>query len=536
MSGSAGAQCGRAPFLPRDGSGSSFSSLSYSYDSSRSLSRSYSYSSSTSSSSSDERPRRGQRRLRSRSPSEDAAHKQPRSDAVLSDDLSFASGHSVPPSYHHSPSFIAPMLPPVLSDTVLPETPDAQLCSVLGAPDTPSEDWPCGVCSNINSKQRTSCFRCGCHYAESLLAMPGYEVSLTHLPASCTPAMVEEAVQRVAPNCSLNYVGTDVEKGITYIQFSSVEEATKCLVQSHCELQLRGGDDEEGVSVRTRLSFSLGPHPFHERRETEEQVARAMAQAAAEKQEAALQKAGVPRFLWPHTWRQPPAFPSAEKHKAFLSTMSAHWEYLSEEQKRYYDAEVKKALLRTAAPTESANKKNGTSVPPLAKAATAAEVATPLSAELSSASSSPSTSAAAREAGKTLHALDGLKKRLAERKSAMKKVDGADGTKAVTGAGMTGQAGALTACHGRDSTNSGGGGAAGLPSSLRRGSGDFPATSSQVPAEALLWDGFPVPLQYTSLGKVPRSIELPCVPISVCERLLPPALLHVARMQFKQAR
>ncbi|KAG5473961.1 hypothetical protein CUR178_04071 [Leishmania enriettii] len=536
MSGTAEARRGREPSRPLDDSGSSFSSLSYSYDSSLTMSRSYSFTSSSTSNSSDEHPRRGHRRLRSCSPPEDAAHKQPRSDSVLGDDLSFATGNSVPLPYHQSSSSSAPVLPPVLGDGLLPEAPDGQLGSVLGAPDTPSEDWPCGVCSNINSKQRASCFRCGCHYAESLLAMPGYEVSLTHLPASCTPAMVEEAVRRVAPNCSLHYVGTDVARGIMYIQFSSVEEATKCLVQSHCELRLRDGGGEDGAGVRTRLSFSLGPHPLHERKEAEEQVARATAQAAAEKQEAALQKAGVPRFLWPHTWRQPPAFPSAEKHKAFLSTMSAHWDYLSEEQKRYYDAEVKKALLRMATPTESTSKKNGIAVPPAVKSGTTPEVAAPLSAEVSSASSTPLTPAGAKETGKTSHALDGLKRRLAERKSAMKKVDGSDGAKVAAAVGSTLQAAGPVSVHGRDGSSSGGGGTAGLASSLRESSGGFPATPSQVAAEMLLWDGFPVPLQYTSLGNVPRSIELPRVPMSVCERLLPPALLQVARMQFKQAR
>ncbi|KAG5473679.1 hypothetical protein LSCM1_04306 [Leishmania martiniquensis] len=535
MRGSAGARRGRKPSLSLDDRESSFSSLSYSYDASRTLSRSHSYTSSASSSSSDEHPRRGHRRFRSWSPSEDAAHKQPRSDSVLGDDLSFTPGSSVPLPYHPSSSSSAPMLPAVLGDAVLPETYDGQFDSVLGAPDTPNEDWPCGVCSNINSKQRASCFRCGCHYAESLLAMPGYEVSLTHLPASCTAAMVEEAVRRVAPNCSLHYIGTDTAKGIMYIQFSSVEEATKCLVQSHCELRLRDGDGEDGAGVRTRLSFSLGPHPLHERKEAEEQLARATAQAAAERQEAALEKAGVPRFLWPHTWRQPPAFPSAEKQKAFLSTMSTHWDHLSEEQKRYYDAEVKKALLRMAAPIEPTGKKDSMEAMPPVKSGIAADVTAPLSTEVSSASL-PSTPAGAKESSKTSHALDGLKKRLAERKSAMKRVEGTAGAKVTTVAGATVQAAGPVAVHGRDGTSGGTGGTASLPPSLRKGGGDFPLTPSKVPAEMLLWDGFPVPLQYTSLSKVPRSIELPRVPMPVCERLLPPALLQVARMQFKQAR
>ncbi|GET90274.1 hypothetical protein, conserved [Leishmania tarentolae] len=533
MSDRVGARRDREPLSPSDDSGSSFSSLSYSYNSSRSPSRSYSYSSSVSSSSSEEHLLHGHRRLRSRSPSEDAAHKQARSDSVLGDGFLFASAPSSPPAYHRPSSSSAPVLPPVLGDPMLPATPEDELSSVLGAPDTPNEDWPCGVCSNINSKQRTACFRCGCHYAESLLAIPGYEVSLTHLPASCTTEMVEEAVRRVAPNCALHYIGTDAVKGVMYIQFSSVEEATKCLVQSHCELQLRDRDGADGASLRTRLSFSLGPHPLHDRKETEKEVARATAQAAAEQQEAALEKAGVPRFLWPHTWRQPPSFPSAEKRKAFLSTMSAHWDHLSEEQKRYYDAEVKKALLRTATSTESASRLNGMPASSPARIGDAAEVTPTPSSEASPTSSSLAAPAGPKETGKTSHALDGLKKRLAERKSAMKKADVPEGAKSVAAAAVGTQVGGPVFGHGREVTS---GGAGGLASSLRGSSGDFPGTPSQVPAEVLLWDGFPVPLQYPSLDKVPRSIELPSVPMSVCERLLPPALLEVARVQFKHTR
>ncbi|KAK7197652.1 hypothetical protein NESM_000716700 [Novymonas esmeraldas] len=488
---------------------SSYDSLSYSYDSSRSLSTSPSRSSSASSRVSEERPRRGQRRLRSRSPSADEVQRRPRGESVLGSGYTTAPDSAALPPYSHDhhQSSSAPVLPAVLGDAVLAAAAVPPLGSVLGASETPTEDWPCGVCSNINSQQRTSCYRCGCHYAESLLAMPSYEVCLTHLPASCTPAAVEAAVRRTAPLCAVHHVGVDAASGVTYIQFASVAEATKCLVQSHCELQLAhgdGGDDDGGDGVRARLSFSLNPHPLQEREVAEAAVARAAAEAAAQKREAALLEAGVPQHLWPHEWRVPPPFPTAAKHRGYLQSMSAHWDHLSDEQRCFYDAEVKKALLGTAVAPAT----GGGAAPATAPATGGA---------------SPSVGADGGVA-KTSHALDGLKKRLAERKSAMKKADGADVAKSATAT----VAGAPQA---RD-----GGGASGLAVTLRGTGGGSPATPSRVPADVVLWDGFPVPLQFRSLEDAPRTIELPRVPMAVCERLLPPALLQVARMQFKAIR
>lgn len=534
----------------------SYSSSYYSSRSSSSRSRSRSSCSTSSSESDSARGGRGhgRRRLRSASPAAEAdlqpARQQSRHDSVLgSSDYVYAAGPPVLSSYgtHAAASAVsAAALPAVLGDAFLGESSG----SVLGAPATPTADWPCGVCSNINMRQRSSCFRCGCHYAESLLAMPSSEVWLTHLPADCTPAVVEAAVRRAAPNCAVHHVALDAARGLMYVQFASVEAATRCLVQSHCELLLeRDGDGEAGAdAVRTRLSFALAAHSTHEPKTGDAaDAARAAAEAAAAQQQAALVRAGVPRFLWPHTWRQPASFPTAEKHKAFLAAMSTHWDHLSDEQKRYYDAEVKKALLKTAATArvkDSSSSAAATAPPPPASSAAATPltgqpVSSPAAAASPPAAPSPDATSGAGAGGKTSSALESLKKRLAERKNSLKKGEAGDSGKSQSAAGTpptsAGSARALgPRWDGGSGSASGAGGAVPAP---RGGSGDFPPTPPPaLVTEPLTWGGFPVPPQYASLADVPRSVELPRVPMSVCERLLPPALLQVARMQFKQAR
>ncbi|KPA80277.1 hypothetical protein ABB37_04572 [Leptomonas pyrrhocoris] len=531
MSGTAAPRA-REPSPPSDGSDSDRSdsvTSSYSYDSSSRSSSYSSYSSSSSSRSSIHR-RRGRRRSRSRSPilkndgHRHHAQRKFRVEGVLGDcdgTVSFE-----PSAFLPSVLGDIPRPPPCI-----PRNRDG--VAVLDTPEKPAGDWACGVCSNINSQQRDDCYRCGCHFTESLLATPSYEVCITRLPPGVSVSAVEKALRRTVPEGCVPYIAVDEKKSLVFAQFASVEDATKYLVSRRCELEVTAADG--GGGQRTRLSFSLDPHPQPSLEDVAAEAAQAAAAADREKRETVLVAAAVPRFLWPHTWNPPSSFPSVEKHKTFLSTMSAYWDHLADEQKRYYEAEVRKALMQAVSPTEATTLKPS-STPEAAvtaaihshntPSATAASSSTaPSGVTASTAASPPSKDSPQKSTSKTSHALDGLKKRLAERKSALKKADAAGGSAAV--------AGTPSSTPGSTAASVRAGGGTPKNVSTPGSSGDFPAAPSCALAQMQTWGGFPVPLQYTTPADIPQSVELARVPMSVCERLLPPALLQVARMQFR---
>ncbi|KAL7695296.1 hypothetical protein N2W54_000518 [Lotmaria passim] len=570
MSGTA-APRGREPSQPFDGSNSDYSrssssstSSSYSYDSSSS-SRSSLSSSSSSSSSGDSniRRRHGRRRPRSRSPvfqsdsdgdGDEDAHRRPRmEDGVLGE---CGGTVSFEPTSGALPSVLGvfPTLsaPPTRTSAPSYAADHSSLHSVMNEVSGPTGDWPCGVCSNINSQQRHDCYRCGCHYTESLLATPSYEVCVTRLPPDVQVSAVEKAFRQSAPEGCGVVTGAEKKKGIVFAQFASVEEATKYLVSRRCELEVVAAVGS-AESQQLRLSFSLDPHPRPKQEDVAAEAARAAEAAEKEAKEAELVAAGVPRFLWPHTWNPPSTFPSLEKHKAFLGTMSAHWEHLSEEQKRYYESEVKAALKQAVSPPEvgvAKAKADARSAVPSADSKS--NVSSTTAASPSPASDAPITASTAvalagvesapQSSGKTSHALDGLKKRLAERKSALKKAEVGGGAAVAipSSSASAPSGGALTptsAANGSTRMD-------GTPGSVVSGgtSGDFPAVPScddgggggAVGLTSMqTWGGFPVPLQYAGAADMPQSVELARVPMNVCERLLPPALLQAARMQFR---
>lgn len=506
---------GRESSPPFSGSDRSFS---YSYDSD-SRSSSYSSASTDSSADSNVHRRHGRRRFRSRSPIlGDVDRRPPRTEGVLQMD-----GGPVLPSFA--------VLPSVLGHIPVPPgrtTPSHVDTGVLSSPsDKPAGDWACGVCSNINSDQRDACFRCGCHFTESLLATPSFEVSVAQLPPGVSASTVEKAIRATLPDGCPVYVATDAKTFRPFVQFASVEEATKYLVGRRCELELADGARVQ----RTRLGFSPSPHPQQKQEDIAAETARATVEAARVKTESTLVAAGVPRFLWPATWNPPQTFPSVEKQKAFLGTMSAHWDHLSEEQRRYYESEVRKALLKAVSPVDvvatTAAKSGGTLASPAQSPA--ASVAAPPTVAASTATSStpttpPMTDSPQKTTGTTSHALDGLKKRLAERKLALKKSEA--GVSAAAGVSQPTTPGTAASLAQKTTVTPGG-------VSSTSGSGDFPSAPSSGLTHMHSWGGFPVPLQYAELSSVPRSVELARVPMSVCERLLPPALLQVARAQFR---
>ncbi|KPI84676.1 hypothetical protein ABL78_6270 [Leptomonas seymouri] len=504
---------------------------SYSYDSSSGSSSSYSDSSSSGSSI---HRRHGRRRSRSRSPilkSDDdsySAHRRFRTEGVLGDCSGVASFVCSNPAQ------------PVLGDLSMSPTHVSHTRDTKGMPhalDKPVGDWTCGVCSNINSQQRDDCYRCGCSFTESLLATPSYEVCVTRFPSGVSVSAVEKAIRRTVPEGCVPYVVADRSKSLVFAQFASVEDATRYLVSRRCELEVTTADGGDGQ--RTRLGFSLDPHPRPKEEDVAAEAARVAASAEREKREDALVTAGVPRFLWPHTWNPPTSFPSVDKHKTFLGTMSSHWDHLSDDQKRYYEAEVKKALMQAVSPPEltvlkeaetpqvaarAANMSN-----PSIKTTTESPAAAPSVSPSSPVTASPPSSLTEdlpqKSAGKTSHALDGLKKRLAERKSALKKADASSGSGAATGSPPASPGSTTTSLKA-------GGGTRGGVSSPASG-GELSAAPSCRFAQMQMCGGFPVPLQYTTLADIPQSVELARVPMNVCERLLPPALLQAARMQFR---
>jgi hypothetical protein len=534
----------RAPSPPFDGSDSDYSGnrSSYSYDSSAtSSSRSPSYSSYSDSSASSGvsgPPRHGRRRFRSESPvlqRVESVPAKPRMEGVLGDGdgtVGFVSNH---------------VLPSVLGGgggAVLHESAGEMSMhdesGVLPPSDKPVGDWACGVCSNINSEQRDACYRCGCHFTESLLATPSYEVCVTRLPPDVPASAVERAIRRTAPDgCSL-FTATDAVRGLVYAQFASVEEATKYVVSRRCEVEVVG-NGSGGNTVRLRLSFALQPHPRPPEEDVAAETARATEAAERESRESALTAAGVPRFLWSHTWNPPASFPSVEKRRAFLSTMSTHWDHLSEEQKRYYEGEVKKALKQAVSPLEVAGSSaegavNNNEVGSATTVRTIADETPSSAAPPAMANESPQKSTS-----KTSHALDGLKRRLAERKSALKKGEagGNSSSSSTSSAAATPQSvsvsgssagttsAVVAAAISKVSGNAAGATSPGV-------CGGFPATPpGAVAMQMQAWGGFPVPPQYRTLADVPRSVELARVPMNVCERLLPPALLQVVRTQFR---
>lgn len=501
MSGSAPPRT-RAPSRPFDATDSSFS---YSYDSS-SRSSSLSSCSSLDSSSSSSYTRRGRRRQRSRSPVlADNPYQHRRLDAVLdyeNDAVLSSCG----------------LLPSVLGGADVPK----DLGGVLDTPGRPAGDWACGVCSNINSQEREGCYRCGCNFAESLLATPTYEVSATRIPPGVSASAVEQALRATLPEGTSAYLCVDTVTAQVFVQFASVEEATKYLVGQRCEVVVASG-------VAVRLGFALMPHPQRREEDVVAEAARASEASEKAKTHAALVAAGVPRFLWPETWRPPTAFPTVEKQRAFLSAMSAHWDHLSEEQRRYYEAEVRRVLQKATPTTEVKAKesvsKDAVATAPLEKKAEQQPVAT-----TSPPSTTATTTATTAESplkgssGATSHALDGLKKRLAERKMALKKTEGVSNTASAASLSTTPNSASTTSRAG----NTPGGTI--TPGSS--GSG-FPASPPCDLARVQTWGGFPLPLQYAAPAEVPRTVELARVPMSVCERLLPPALLQVVRQQFR---
>lgn len=406
-----------------------------------------------------------------------------------------------------------------LDAPVLPDDPVDMQAGILPTPHMPAVDWPCGVCSNLNSKQRESCYRCGSTYADSMIAMPCAELCVRRVPPTCTLSVVQSALQAAVPSVQVLDALADGTSNAVFFRVASVEVATQILVQCHCELSVP--TDDRGSLQSCVLQFSLNP-----RLAAEQNDESSRRQTSLERTEETLATAKVPKELWPHRWRPDIAFATADEKKAYLAMMSTHWAHLSEEQRRFYDEEVKKTLMSAAQPATIAAQ----TVPQ--SAATGSRISAGSLADSkagvgSGDTAAPAGSSTLSKAGKSSLALDALKKRLAERKNALKKTD----TSVNSGNGVGAAVNAVVASESIPAPTADSllPNAAEVTNSASSGA----EAGEYVTARAELWlfNGFPVPPQYQEMSSVPTSLHLAEVPLNICERILAPSLLNLLKQQ-----
>ncbi|CCW59542.1 unnamed protein product [Phytomonas sp. EM1] len=208
----------------------------------------------------------------------------------------------------------------------------------------PQSDWVCGVCSNLNSTQRSDCYRCEATYVQSRRARPSAEVCIHGVPDDCTSQDLEAALKDAfVRHGELLDVSIGVEKHGTvwYVRFPSSFECTKALIFCHCRLPLGNTSCSMEFSKKSKGATS---------------AYRISPDQQASHEVGALSKTveQLPFELQPSHWKPPSDFSSVKARKDYLETLSAHWQYLSETQKVYYDEEVKQVLLHPSANVQNA--------------------------------------------------------------------------------------------------------------------------------------------------------------------------------------
>ncbi|CAD2213433.1 hypothetical protein ADEAN_000087400 [Angomonas deanei] len=192
----------------------------------------------------------------------------------------------------------------------------------------PVADWVCGVCSNINSSQRDSCYRCTTSYKDSLRAAPSNEVCVRHVPSGLSAATVVACVERAVSSSgeNLDVVRFTKLEDKVYIRYRSTEDAGRVLVLCQCVVEVEG--------KRYGMRFSSGLS-------TEQEEPHHVVPSIA---------SGLPRELEHSSWTAPTTFRSEQEEKAYLKLLSSHWENLSQAQREYYEERVRRALSAAPAP------------------------------------------------------------------------------------------------------------------------------------------------------------------------------------------
>eukprot|EP00796_Vickermania_ingenoplastis_P000905 gene905-532_t len=215
--------------------------------------------------------------------------------------------------------------------------------------DQPSVDWVCGLCGNPNAGERVRCLRCNVKIKDSY-RLHTAELEVRSVPPDVPVSDVVRAMYDVLQKTEL---GKD--KGMIVDADSPAARSNR-----HCRhefsapvpvyLRFRTPESAAEALRVCRCTVSVAPtKPYHNYRRHEEPSSFYLrfsdgshTQERVHPPPPTETPAPVPT-LPPEP---PAAFPSPEKEKAYLDTLSAHWSELSAEQKRYYDEAVKAALCR----------------------------------------------------------------------------------------------------------------------------------------------------------------------------------------------
>ncbi|KEG15245.1 hypothetical protein DQ04_00131040 [Trypanosoma grayi] len=201
----------------------------------------------------------------------------------------------------------------------------------------PTTDWECGVCSNLNSVKREDCFRCGTPFSVGANAIPSEEVKILGIPRATTFDDIQRALNarfeehgetcRIVA-CNVDSSKAEDMKGVAYVLFESVAEATKALTFARSMLP---------------IGESMCSMEFSSQRRANRKPSGAV--KGSDATDAVKVVEGLPDHLQPGVWKPVESFASDGEEKAYLDMLSKLWDKLSKEQKDYYDEGVRRALV-----------------------------------------------------------------------------------------------------------------------------------------------------------------------------------------------